>query len=77
MSMAWTSSEQVKRKSWKIHNKFSNSCEQVINMSWSSSEKNCEQVVVKYCSNEIFLKENQEDLENLWSSHELAMNIIN
>ena len=37
--------------------------------SWSSW-KNCEQVVNEYYSNEIFLKENQENLENLWSSQE-------
>ena len=41
--------------------------------------KNCEQVVNKFCSNEIFLKENQEDLENVWSwiSHELQELINN
>ena len=73
MNMAWTSSEQVKSKSWTSHEQIITSSGKVVNKSliWADQVlKNCEQVVDKYCSLEIFLNENQEDFENLWSTHE-------
>ena len=93
ISKSWTSGEQVKSKLWTSYEQFITSCGKVLKKSLTWAEqvlKNCEQVVNKYCSNELVNNKQwtspvqvlnkslticEQVMSNSWTTHEQELDM--